>query len=157
MTANEKLADELYHSVFGDPWHGASLKVILDEVDYKQAFDYPIKNAHSIIELTLHIDAWTQEVLSRLKGNTHSEPSVGDWPNPIENSEKYWTQLKQQLYDNTNKLIDALKKFPAEDLNRIVGSERNAAAGTGYAYNVMISGLLQHNAYHAGQISLLKK
>lgn len=157
MTANEKLAEELHHSVFGDPWHGASLQVILKDVAHKQAFRKPIKNAHSIAELMLHIDAWTQEVLTRLNGNIHTEPLVGDWPKPMEPSEEYWHQLKQQLYDNTNKLIAALKNFPAENLNEVVGSKRNAAAGTGYTYEFMISGLLQHTAYHSGQISLLKK
>ncbi len=157
MTTSEKLADELHHSVFNDPWYGASLKVILDEVTYKQAFNRPIKSAHSIVEITLHLDVWTQEVLDRLNGKVHHEPSVGDWPNPTGNSEKYWNDTKQQLYDDTNKLIAALKNFPTENLNKIVGSERNAAAGTGYTFEFMISGLLQHNAYHGGQISLLKK
>ncbi|MCL4550491.1 MAG: hypothetical protein M1495_18220 [Bacteroidetes bacterium] len=64
---------------------------------------------------------------------------------------------EQQLHDNTNKLIEALKRFPAEKLSQIVGSEGNAVSATGYTYEFMISGLLQHNAYDGGQISLLKK
>ncbi len=157
MPINEKLADELYRSVFGDAWHGASLKIILDEVTFKQAFNRPTKSTHSIVELTLHIDAWTQEVLSRLNGNVHNEPLNGDWQDPKEISEKYWAELKQQLYNNTNKLIAALKNISTEKLSKIVGTERNAAAGTGYTHEVMIFGLLQHTAYHSGQISLLKK
>lgn len=157
MTINEKLANELQQSVFGEPWHGASLDTILKDVNYKQAFNKPIKNAHNIVELVLHIDAWIQEALDRLNGKEIGDPSVGDWPNPADNSEKYWITLKQQLYDNTNKLIAAVKKFPAEKFNEVVGTERNAALGTGYTYEFMISGVLQHNAYHSGQISLLKK
>lgn len=157
MTTSEKLANELHHSVFGEPWHGASLDVILKDVAYQQAFNRPIKNAHNIAELVLHIDAWIQEALDRLNGKEIGDPSVGDWPPTTDNSEKYWIKLTQQLYDNTNKLIAAVKNFPAEKFNVIVGSERNAAMGTGYTYEFMISGVLQHNAYHGGQISLLKK
>ena len=157
MTTSEKLANELQQSVFGEPWHGTCLDVILKDVKHKQAFDKPIKNAHSIAELVLHIDAWIQETLDRLNGKEIGDPYVGDWPPTTDNSEKYWDNLKQQLYDNTNKLIAAVKKFSSEKFNEVVGSERNAAMGTGYTYEFMISGVLQHNAYHGGQISLLKK
>jgi hypothetical protein len=38
-----------------------------------------------------------------------------------------------------------------------VGGERNAALGTGVSYAAMLAGLVQHDAYHGGQVGLLRK
>ena len=39
----------------------------------------------------------------------------------------------------------------------MVGPVRDPAAGTGVSYAAMMQGLLQHDAYHLGQVALLKK
>jgi uncharacterized damage-inducible protein DinB len=157
MNRSEKLSIELYNSVFGDPWHGASLEQVLEKIPLDKAFLKPIPYAHSIIELTLHITAWIEETLSRFNGNYSSEPSMGEWPTPQFQIEEYWESVKQKLFANTNKLIDAIKKFPEDKLDEIVGGERNAQLGTGFSFEGLIIGLVQHNAYHSGQIALLKK
>ncbi|MCX6169683.1 MAG: DinB family protein [Ignavibacteriales bacterium] len=157
MTRAKKLSDELYNSIFGDPWYGSSATDILREISIEQAFRKPIPSAHSIIELTLHITAWTEEILSRFNGNKPSEPQIGDWPTPENYTEKYWVTVKQNLFDATNKLISVLKKFPEEQLDTIIGGERNVSLGTGFSLEGLILGLVEHNSYHLGQISLLKK
>ncbi len=157
MKTNQKLAEELHRSVFKDPWHGSSLKEIFENIPYEKVYARPIPNAHNIIELALHIDAWTQEVLSRLNGNQPGDPHTGDWPKPTSDSNGYWDATKQSIYDNFNKLMEKLKETSDERLSTIVGAERNPALGTGYTFETMVIGLFQHNAYHGGQISLLKK
>lgn len=157
MNRSEKLSNELYNSVFGDPWHGSPVKKILEDILSEKAFLKPISSAHNIIELTLHLDAWTEEVLNRFNGNISSEPTMGDWPTPKENNEKYWQTVKQKLFADTNKLISVIKKFPEDKLDELVGRERNVSLGTGFSFEGLIIGLVQHNAYHAGQIALLKK
>ncbi len=157
MTTNKKLADELYSSVFHEPWHGSSLKDILESVTYQQVYARPIPNAHTIIELALHIDAWTQEVHSRLNGNQPGDPETGDWPQPTSDSNEYWDATKQSIYNNNNKLIEQLKETSNDRFSMIVGADRDPALGRGYSYETLIIGLVQHHAYHGGQISLLKK
>ena len=82
---------------------------------------------------------------------------MGDWPIPVDKTEKYWNAVKQKLFADTNKLIAAIKKFPEDKLDEIIGKERNAPIGTGSSFEGLIIGLVQHNAYHSGQIALLKK
>jgi hypothetical protein len=89
MNHSEKLSIELYHSVFGDPWHGSSLEKVLENIPPDKVFLKPISSAHNIIELTLHLDAWIEEVLSRINGNISAEPLMGDWPIPVDKTEKY--------------------------------------------------------------------
>lgn len=157
MTRTENLSNELYNSIFGEPWYGSSAVIILKDISIEQAFQKPIPSAHNIIELTLHIAAWTEETLSRFNGNKPSEPQIGDWPVPENKTAEYWKTVKQNLFDTTNKLISVVQKFPEENLVNIVGEDRNIALGTGVSFEELISGLVQHNAYHLGQISLLKK
>ena len=157
MTRIEKLLKELYNSVFGDHLHGASAVEILMGITVKQAVQKPISSAHNIIDLTLHITAWTEEVLSRLNGNNPSEPQMGDWPIPENYSNEYWTSAKQHLFEATNKLISIIQEFPEEMLDKTISGERDVSLGTGFSFEELIMGLVQHNAYHLGQISLLKK
>jgi hypothetical protein len=55
----------------------------------------------------------------------------------------------------------ALERFAARrgeaGLDEPVGMTRDAPLGTGFSYYVMLHGLAQHDAYHTGQIMLLKR
>jgi hypothetical protein len=42
-------------------------------------------------------------------------------------------------------------------LDEPVGRPRDRALGTGDSYYVMLHGVAQHDAYHLGQVSLLKR
>lgn len=157
MSRINKLAKEMYNSVFGDPWHGASVQKILEDITEGQAFSKPVNNVHNIIEITLHIWAWTGETTNRLEGNVPAEPSVGDWPNAAIYEEEGWTQIKNIYFIAAEKLIEVIKNFPENKLDELVGNMKDAPLGTGISFESMVMGLIQHNAYHAGQIALLKK
>jgi len=157
MDSKKILQEELSRSVFNDPWYGASLKEILEGVVSEKVFLKPFSNIHSIIEIALHINSWTEEVLSRFEGNIPYTPLSGDWPEREKDTPEYWEAVKQKIYDNTNKLIAVIDDFPEDRLHEIVGGERNPTLGTGFTFHGMIIGVLQHNAYHAGQISLINK
>ena len=157
INRTNELALEIHRSIFGDPWHGTATKEILNGISVEYAFRRPITSGHNIIELTLHLDAWTEEVLSRFTGNPAKEPAMGDWPPPQEQTEEYWLAVKQKLFSDTNKLIETVKSFPENKLDEILGEERNITLGTGFSFEGLIIGLVQHNAYHSGQIALLKK
>jgi hypothetical protein len=157
MSRINELAKDMYNSVFGNPWYGSSVQKILEDVTEKKAFSKPIENVHTIFEIALHMWAWTGETASRLEGNVPAEPSVGDWPNAEIYEEEGWVQIKNVYFIAVEKLIEIIKKFPEENLDKPVGTIRDEPLGTGISFEAMISGLIQHNAYHAGQIAILKK
>jgi uncharacterized damage-inducible protein DinB len=157
MIRSKNLADELYNTVFGDPWHGASMQKILENITAEQAVKHPITGAHSIIEILLHMWAWTEEVNSRLSGGIPNEPAMGDWPRLTDFQKLSWAELKNQFFRESQNIINTIKNFPEERLDEVVGLERNSPLGTGVSFASMILGLIQHNAYHSAQISLLKK
>lgn len=157
MKQTQLLADELYNAVFGDPWHGSSIKKILEGITADQALKRPVPNSHSIIEILLHMWAWTEEVNNRLSGGIPDEPVMGDWPKLSDFQKLSWAELKKQFFSESQIIINTIKNFPEERLDEIVGKERSAPLGTGVSFASMILGLIQHNAYHSAQISLLKK
>jgi uncharacterized damage-inducible protein DinB len=152
------LYDELERAWDGQPWHGSPVTEILAGIAAGQAAARPIPAAHSIWEIVLHMTSWTREVARRLRGSTPELPVEGDWPEVAEATEAAWTQAKDELAVAHGELLAAVASFPAERLAAIVGNpEVDPALGSGTSYAVMLHGLAQHHAYHAGQIAILRR
>jgi len=153
----EVLADQWRRSCWSDPWHGSSLGALLRDVDAETAAAHPIAGGHSIWEVVQHLTSWTDEVTRRLDGHAPAMPQSGDWPTPPEPTAASWQQTLDGLADAQGRLERALLAFPGERLAERVGSERDAPLGTGVSHEGLVQGALQHNAYHGGQIALLRR
>ena len=153
------LHDQLRKGYSDDPWHGPATVAALQGVTAAEAAAHPIPGAHSIWELVLHMTAWQNEVRRRLAGKEPTLPEEGDWPAPAETSEAAWQRDRERLGSSLETLLEVLGGLSEEDLERRGGaiSDRDPALGTGVTHRAMVSGLLQHHAYHTGQISLLRK
>jgi uncharacterized damage-inducible protein DinB len=57
MSETTRLSDHIRRAFEGHAWHGDAVLELLVDVDAKTAAAHPIKNAHSIWELVLHIAA----------------------------------------------------------------------------------------------------
>ena len=68
MSQTSRLADQIRRSYYGEAWHGDSIEEILTGVNAEMAAAHPLKNAHSIWELVLHIAAWDDAVRRRTAG-----------------------------------------------------------------------------------------
>jgi uncharacterized damage-inducible protein DinB len=141
----------------GPAWHGASLVENLAGINAEQAASRPIPDAHSVWEIVLHLTGWTREVARRLAGGGPRAPAEGDWPAVGRVSAPAWTQALSALGEAHAALADAVGRFPEARWNERVGGERDAPLGTGVSHAAMVAGLLQHDAYHGGQIGLLRK
>jgi uncharacterized damage-inducible protein DinB len=151
------LVDELQKAYNGDAWHGGNTLSLLVTGNAEKVFTHPIPNAHSIAELVLHLTSWTEEVLDRINGAAAKEPTSGDWPVPTEVSEKGWNEILNQFKFANQKLIEALSNLKSSNWSNEVKDERNPPLGSGVNNLQLINGLIQHHAYHSGQIALLLK
>lgn len=154
MTTNE-LVDLLQHAWDGDPWHGPSLRAVLERLDAPTAAMRPLAGRHTAWELARHLTAWTGEVERRLGGALAGEPAEGDWPAVSDTSAAAWQATVDALAAANRSLIAAVARQPDSRWAERVGDLRDPAAGTGVSYGVMIVGLATHHAYHAGQLALL--
>lgn len=151
------LAEELTKAYNADAWHGSNILDLLLTANPQKVFTHPIPNAHSIAEITLHLTAWTEEVIDRIGGDMAKEPSIGDWPKPKEHSEEEWNSIISDFKKANQKLIASIDNFESSNWTTKVVDQRNRLLGTGVNNAQLTNGLIQHHAYHAGQIALLIK
>lgn len=154
------LHEQLRKGFSDDPWHGSATAGLLQDVTAEEAAAHPIPGAHSIWEIVLHMTGWLNEGRRRLGGREPDMPEAGDWPEPSEVSEAAWQRDRSLLETSVTGLLDTLSALREEDLDRMGGSIaelRNPALGTGVTHRAMVNGIVQHNAYHSGQIALLRK
>lgn len=151
MTELEQYADMLRRAHDGDSWQGSSLAELLDGVTADQAARGPIPNAHGIWELVLHIPAWHRVVRRRVNGErVVTIDDAENFPPVADRSETAWARAREALRASTLETAAVIRSFPPERL-------ADEVPGKGYSYRHMLSGVAAHDAYHAGQIALLKK
>jgi len=153
MSETARIADELRRAFEGGAWHGDSLFKILKGVTPAQAAARPIRNAHSIWELVLHIAAWEGVARRRMAGAAAKLSTAKNFPPVADTSATAWQEALQHLRRRHEELVDAVEKFPEASLWKQVPGKQ----GAHYNFYFMLHGLAQHAAYHAGQIALLKK
>ena len=153
MTQIEIIADQLERAYRGDAWHGPSVRAALEGVDATMAAARPLAAAHSIHELVLHLTAWTREVTRRLQVGMAYDPEMGDWPE----ADGAWDDALAALEAANAELLTAVRALNPAQLDEPVRDGRHHAPESAVSRFATLNGLIQHHAYHAGQISLLKK
>ena len=155
MTERERLLDMIGRLHSGDAWHGPSVMEAVAGVDHRLAAAHPIAGAHSIWELALHIAAWRGEVTARLGGKRPGQPVQGDWPAVTDTGADAWQRTRDALQESHAALVAKVRAMSDSDLERRLGSDADPSGDVTVA--LTLHGIVQHDAYHAGQISLLKK
>jgi uncharacterized damage-inducible protein DinB len=151
MSELEFIVDQLKRSFDGEAWHGPALMEILGDVDANTAAARPIHAGHSIWELVLHVAAWDGIVARRITMREEITPSDEEnFPHVSHPSETAWRESLQVLRTNHDQLIKAASALTDARLKeRVPGKE--------YDIRFMLTGAVQHVAYHGGQMALLKR
>ena len=146
-----RLEEQLRVALEGEAWHGPSVLEALAGVSAEQASSHPIPDAHSIWELVLHISSDYALVLRRLAGDGRQLTPEEAWPPCPPATAEHWQHAVDALRQLNQQLRAAVRAFPAEQLDQPLVPEVPYTAYTQFI------GVTQHNLYHAGQISLLKR
>lgn len=146
-----RIEDQLKRSLEGNAWHGPAVLETLQGVTAEQAHAHPIAGAHSIWEVVLHLSATYGLVLRRLRGEGAQLSAAEDWPLPPPAAEASWQEAVGALRRHNAELRDAVRAFPAARLDQPLVPDPPYTAYTQFI------GITQHDLYHAGQISLLKR
>ena len=157
MSEAARLVDQFTRAHDGDPWHGSPLKAILKGVTAAQAARRPPNGAHSIWELVLHVTAWRNETARRAAGSPAGEPAEGDYPSVGDPTPGRWRAALAALDASHEHLVAAVRRMKDAQLLEPTNDPRDRPLGAGVTYYELFHGIVQHDAYHAGQIALLKK
>ena len=146
-----RLADQLERAFRGGSWHGPSVLQALEGVDAERASRRPLTDAHSIWEIAVHIGTWMEVTRQRVLGEEASTPAdERDWAAIEDQSEQAWRETLAALEEGQRSLQAVVRELGDARLDDPVPGSDPTVRG-------LLLGVLQHNVYHAGQISVLKK
>ena len=141
--------EEIYS---GKPWFGDSISDIISNVSAEDAIRKPSGANHSIVDLVYHIITWRYFVIKQLQGDREF--------NVKQNDENDWRELNyddQNLWENALSEFDRTHKLLVSELDNFNESSlAQIAPLRNYTHEFLLTGLIQHDMYHLGQISLLK-
>jgi uncharacterized damage-inducible protein DinB len=101
--------------------------------------------------------AWRHEVAERATGKPAGEPPAGDYPDVGDPTPARWTAALAALDASHQTLATVVRDMSDEHLWKATNDPRNRPLGTGVSYYELLHGIVQHDAYHAGQIAILKR
>ena len=136
-------------------WHGGPTPLgALRGVGAAQAAWRPTPRRKSIWELTLHIAYWNYTVRRHLAGGAlprfpRSPSNFPAMPDPAD--ERAWARDVALLRHERERLVEAVGALSPGRL-----TERPAARRR-WTYGELVLGIAAHDAYHTGQIQLLKR
>ncbi len=154
MVETHWIADELGKAADGEAWHGPAIQEALEGIPATVAASRPIAGAHTIWEIVAHMTAWANEVDKRLQGQLNKLHGDTDWPPIVTAENGCWEDAKNQLAQAHRRLRATIREFPPARLGEPVQKE---AYDGRFSFYEMLHGLAQHDAYHTGQIAMLRK
>jgi uncharacterized damage-inducible protein DinB len=136
-------------------WHGGPTPLgALRGVTAEQAAWRPGPRRKSIWGLALHIAYWNYAVRRLLVGSARGAfpRAPSNWPAPPDRPDRRaWTADVALLRAEHERLVEAVREVDPGVLGRRPpGSKR-------WTYGQLLVGIAMHDAYHTGQIQLLKR
>ncbi|MBI4909333.1 MAG: DinB family protein [Acidobacteria bacterium] len=149
MSESNWLADQFLRSVEGEAWHGPSLMEALNGVSHTLAAASPGAGKHGIWQQLLHVEAWMNAALRRTAGEAVELDPAQDWPAIGDATAERWTAAQTEFRAKAVECAERMRSLTEEDFSLVV-------SGREYNVRFLLYGLVQHTAYHTGQIALLK-
>ncbi len=150
MKETQRIA-KLFHDLYdGEAWIGVNILDTLSHISVEQAHTRVMPQWNTVWEIVNHLIGWRENVLVRISGKTIRTPSH-NYIQPIKKpTEAAWNKTLDHLAESQIAWMATLKNLKSADLEIIY-------PGNEMAYYENIHGVLQHDAYHLGQIVLLAK
>lgn len=142
-----KLLKDIYN---GSPWIDVNVAGTLKGITAKQAAKRVFPKTNTIWEIVNHLISWRLNVLQRVQGKLMNAPADNYFSEVKDTSEAAWQNTLQQFEDSQKQWIDFLKDFNETDFEKVY-------TGNQMTYYEHIHGIIQHDAYHLGQVAMLAK
>src|SRR5262245_7456142 len=148
MNEIARIVEQLKQAHEGEAWHGPSVGEALADVSAADAARKPMPKAHSIWEIVHHMRVTDQAVRAHLVGESVADDP--DWPTLTDTGDSAWHGALAALKASQRALRDAVARLPEGRLHQNV-------PGKSHSYWHELLGILHHDLYHAGQISILRR
>jgi uncharacterized damage-inducible protein DinB len=142
-----KLFEDLYE---GDPWIDITILGTVGNLTARQAATKVYPEYNTVWEILNHMISWRMNVLERVQGKVLKTPADNYFREITDQSDAAWTETLQRLSESQIKWRAFLETFQEEAFLK----EYPVNHMTYYEH---IHGILQHDAYHLGQLTILIK
>ncbi|MFK7785901.1 MAG: DinB family protein [Crocinitomicaceae bacterium] len=156
MNTLQNITHQLQELQIGKPWIGSTYQKKLDLPNESDYFERPTEGMHSVAEIISHLTLWRTEAILKVKtgkgSKTDSCPE--NWINNDELQQVGWESIKS-AYDETLTELIALLEPKTNDFlaEQYFDTDFNGY----YTYEWLLNGMVQHDAYHLGQIGIIVK
>lgn len=136
----------------GQPWYGSSFSEILDSIKSGNP-NATFNRSNSLGQILEHMTQWKHFVIEKVNGNKNFKiemNSIQDWNKGKKYSQEEFLELIQNFKTVSEELITTLKNKNNNFLKETVPGEK-------YTFEFMLEGVIHHDIYHSGQLSILKK
>lgn len=140
-----RLFEQLYD---GTPWLDVNIVDTLEPLSAEQAGRKMRPDIHSVWEITHHLIAWRENVLQRLHGAVINTPTDNIFRPINDVSPEAWQDTLRRLKQSQDDWMRYLQQSTEASWHQVYPTN-------GMTYFEHIHGILQHDAYHLGQIRLL--
>jgi uncharacterized damage-inducible protein DinB len=140
MTSKEILLDQFEACYLESAWF-ASAKSALENLSAEEAFWKPSDEIHSVAEIINHLNFYNQKHLRRFKGEevTRTETEIAE---TFFYETADWNKILHEFDEIMSEWKNSLENVDDEKLNK---------------FSSVITHINIHNAYHIGQIVLVRK
>jgi len=150
MKENE-LIIKLFEDLFdGSPWIDVTIMGTLKGISSKNASKKISVNQNSIWEIVNHLISWRLNVLQRVQGKVIITPGNNYFEPITDSSPSAWERTLKELQDSQTQWLEFLKQLTPDTFSKVYPNNK-------MTYYEHIHGIIQHDAYHLGQITLLAK
>jgi uncharacterized damage-inducible protein DinB len=135
-------------------WHGGPTPLgALRGVSAAQASWRPTPRRKTIWELALHIAYWKYAVRRHLdRGAASFQRRPANFPEqPVAADQAAWSRDVALLRAEHERLLQAVERLSGRELERVPPTAHR------WTYGELVLGIAAHDAYHTGQIQLLKR
>jgi len=151
MTRSKQIANRLQEVLLDGHWVAqTNIKKQIENLTWHQAIQ-KTNGLNTIAALTFHMNYYLGGVIQVLEGGELEIRDKYSFDLPPIRSERDWKNLVSSFLDNSKKIIELIEKMEDAQLDKSFVDKKY---GT---YQRNIEAIIEHNYYHLGQISLIKK
>ena len=141
----------LFEKLFdGHPWIDVSILPALRKLKAQQAAARPFPGCNTVWEIVNHMISWRMNVLRRVNGEVIQTPDNNYVAAVHDQSDDAWAATLQKFDHAQQQWLEFLDGFHEANFE-------SKYPKNGMTYYEHIHGIIQHDAYHLGQIVLLSK
>ncbi|HVI44957.1 MAG TPA: DinB family protein [Chitinophaga sp.] len=149
MQLTDHLASSIENLYDGKPWLDVTFREHLSRVDAVQA-SRRLRESNCIWQIVNHVIYWHQRVQRYIYNEApEQEGDLPDFYMPENHGEENWQATLHRLQHSFEQMGATVRKFPEDKLfEPFPGTEKPAI--------YFLQGVAEHDAYHMGQIVLLR-